>query len=141
MSLLTDHHGAAHTVMFCDDGAELADAVTAHLGPALAGGGTAVVAATPEHLGRFAAGLGSAGVDCHRAASAGRLLELDAAAVATDLMVRGRLDRRRFEASVGALIAQRDRGRRAHPGVWGDRRGALGRGRAGGGTRRRVPLG
>jgi hypothetical protein len=107
VSLKTElHHDASHTVLFYGDDAELTDAVTTHLLPALRRGGTAVVAGTAGHAGRFASGLGAAGIDWDRAVAEGRLLTLDAAAVAADLIGGGRIDPSRFEARVAKLLAR-----------------------------------
>jgi hypothetical protein len=105
---LTTSHGpqTTHDVVFFGAESELVPAVVDHLLPALEGGGTAVLAATAEHLALFAAGLAAAGADWGEAVSSGRLLALDAGAVASDLTAGGGLDPRRFAATVGTLMEQ-----------------------------------
>jgi hypothetical protein len=107
VSLTTSHRQeTVHEVVFFSAESELVGAVVDHLLPALAGDGTAVLAATTEHLALFAAGLAAAGVDWGEAASSGRLHTLDARAVASDLTAGGRLDPSRFAATVGTLMEQ-----------------------------------
>lgn len=105
MSPVTDQRReATHAVCFYDAEVELSRVVADHLVPALAGGGTAVVAATAEHTVSFAERLADAGYD--PATAGGRLLVVDAEAVATELVSGGGVDRARFDDTVGSLMAR-----------------------------------
>jgi hypothetical protein len=107
VSQVTDQRReATHAVCFYDAEVELARVVADHLAPALAGGGTAVVAATAERTNSFAERLAESGSDPTAAMAGGHLLVVDAEEVATELVSGGGVDRARFDDTVGSLMAR-----------------------------------
>jgi len=80
--------------------------VGAYVAEGLSRGEGAVLIATPEHREAFAAHLMAAGTGAMEAVRDGRLVFLDAAATLGRLMVDGRPDSERFEAVLGAVIAE-----------------------------------
>ena len=94
-----------HLVEFYERGPDLAGWVRDHLEPALREGQSAVVVATREHCGLFAAALADAGVDVEVARRDGRYVDADAEETLARFMVDGAPDPVRFRRVVGRLVA------------------------------------
>ena len=94
-----------HVVQFYDRDEELAERVTDYLLGALAGGGVAIVIATPEHRHEFETRLGQAGVDVAAARDDGSYLARDAAQTLSELMATDKLDGAAFDRVIGTVIA------------------------------------
>ena len=90
---------AYHAVQFYGDDAELSASVADFLGQGLAGGGSAIVVATPAHSALFAAD-----TDAGAAQAAGGLTIVDAAGMLSGFLTGDRLDPSRFRAAAGDLI-------------------------------------
>jgi hypothetical protein len=93
-----------HVVQFYRDDQELVESVARYLGGAIAGGGVAVVAATPAHQRALAARLAAAGLDAAAAQLSGALVLLDAETAVHRLLVAGRIDREAFGAVAGEPV-------------------------------------
>lgn len=93
-----------HGVQFYNHEEELVDVAVPHLLDALQSGGTAVIAATRERIRLLEATLAASGVDLAAARHEGRLIKVDATAVAERLMVGGNPDRTVLDESVGAPV-------------------------------------
>ena len=94
-----------HVVQFYGRDEELAERVTDFLLGALAGGGVAIVFATPEHRHEFETRLGQAGVDLAAARDDGSYLAQDAAQTLSELMTAGKLDGAAFDRVIGTVVA------------------------------------
>ena len=94
-----------HVVQFYGRDEELAERVTGYLLGALAGGGVAIVMATPEHRHEFETRLGQAGVDLAAARDDGSYLARDAGQTLSELMAADKLDGAAFDRVIGTVIA------------------------------------
>jgi hypothetical protein len=93
-----------HAVQFYRHEEELAAKVAEFLLPAVAGGGVAVVIATPPHRLAFEDALAESGVDVPAACASGAYISLDAATVMSGFLTDASLDYVAFEAVVGGLV-------------------------------------
>lgn len=96
--------GHRHLVEFYESDSWLAATVAAFLAPALAGGGVAVVVATPAHRAGFEAALAASGIDIAAAAAGGRFVSLDAAELLATFLVDGQPDAAAFYREIGGLL-------------------------------------
>ncbi len=103
---------ASHHVVFHESEGELAARVTDYLVEAMARGGVAIVAATPDHRQAFRDRLIRAGVDLARATASGTYIELDAAAVVETFMIHGWADPASFWRAITPLLKVSEPGRR-----------------------------
>ncbi|MGH9473558.1 MAG: ATP-binding protein [Terriglobales bacterium] len=95
-----------HQVWFYDEDAELIAALAARFGPALSGGGNALMVSTTEHAAALEASLASDfGLDIHQLRRAGRYRHADAAATLDGFMVGARPQAAQFQHVIPALIA------------------------------------
>lgn len=94
----------AHAVHFYATEQELAGRVASFLGDALDTGGKAVAIATAAHRDALRGALRARGIDPDTAVESGDLVLLDAADALAGLMVDGRPDARRFEATIAAML-------------------------------------
>jgi anti-sigma regulatory factor (Ser/Thr protein kinase) len=94
-----------HAVLFYRRDDELYEKVGRFLTDALAAGGIAIVAATPERTRAFDAAMGSLGVPVSQMRSTGRLLSIDAEEVASS-MATGDLTGERFDSLVGTTVRE-----------------------------------
>ena len=94
-----------HVVQFYGRDEELTERVTDYLLGALAGGGVAIVIATPEHRREFETRLGQARVDLAAARDNGSYLAWDAAQTLSELMAADQLDGAAFDRVIGTVIA------------------------------------
>ena len=78
----------------------------------IAGGGSALLLATPAHREAIAAHLKAAGLDAAGLATAGRYLALDAAETLGKLLVDEMPDAKLFEQHIGAMVAKLTAGKR-----------------------------
>jgi len=101
----SNSHDNSHVVQFYDDEAFLIDDLSRRIGPALAGGDSAVVIATQAHLDQLRNALTSAGLDLAGFAAAGRYVELDAAQTLAMVVVNGAVNRERFLGEVAKVIS------------------------------------
>jgi PAS domain S-box-containing protein len=98
---------SSHFVRFYDDDGSLQAEVAEFIDVALRAGGTGVVIATPDHIAGLNARLAGLGHSTGgQAWYPGQLIMLDAALTLEQFMVDGRPDLRRFEATVGKVVAQ-----------------------------------
>lgn len=93
-----------HAVQFYRRDDELAESLAGYAGEVIAGGGIAVVAATPAHRLALHARLAEAGLDPAAAELAGALVLLDAGEEVHRFTVDGRIDRAAFSAGIGQLV-------------------------------------
>lgn len=93
-----------HVVHFYEGEDTLALAVADFLGAGLAGGGSALVVATPAHSRAFSRVLTAAGIDVDRARESQLYIELDAADLLSRFLVDGRPDPALFEQAVRPLL-------------------------------------
>ena len=93
-----------HVVQFYDRDEELAASAGDFLAHAIAGGGAAVIVATPARCAAFEAHLAEGGVDVAAARRGGTLVCLDARRLARLLTQAGRIDRAGFDAQVRPAI-------------------------------------
>jgi MEDS: MEthanogen/methylotroph, DcmR Sensory domain len=100
----TDRGG--HAVLFYRDGKELAERVSEHLRPAIRGGGTAVVIATPGHRRSFEERLGEDGIDVAAAGERGSYLARDAGEAVRAFMVTGWPDPAGFWQVISPLLRE-----------------------------------
>jgi len=105
-------NGGRHVVQFYGHDRELAERVADFLRDGLAGGGAAVVIATPEHRRKFETRLAEAGADLAAARAAGTYLALDAAQTLRELTSAAGLDGGAFDRVVGTLIRRAGAGGR-----------------------------
>jgi signal transduction histidine kinase/CheY-like chemotaxis protein len=104
-ALLAKPEGA-HIVQFYETDGQLDAAVATYLHAGFAAGEPAVVIATPEHCDGFERALAARDVDLAAAQRARRIVILDARETLATFMVDGVPDAAKFEASIGALVAQ-----------------------------------
>ncbi|MCW2598810.1 MAG: putative two-component sensor histidine kinase protein [Frankiales bacterium] len=95
-----------HVVHFYERDENLALAVSSFLGAGLVAGESVLVVATPAHSDAFDAVLVAAGIDVPTARAAGKYRSVDASKGLASFMVDGRPDTERFDASVGATVAE-----------------------------------
>jgi len=95
-----------HAVLFYRDEQELAERVSEHLRPAICGGGTAVVIATPEHRRSFEERLDKDGIDVAAAGERGSYLARDASEAIRAVMVADRPDPSGFWQMISPLLQQ-----------------------------------
>jgi anti-sigma regulatory factor (Ser/Thr protein kinase) len=107
-----------HAVRLYSAPNDLRSFASAHLAEALEDGGIAIAAATPAHLVEFQDALEESGIDVVEARRRGRLIVVDATAVADRLMQADAIDAA-FEAEIGELTrSATTSGRRVH--VYGE---------------------
>lgn len=94
-----------HVVDFYEEATELASRVASYLSEALWRGEAAVLIATSAHRRLYAEALGAMGVDVEACRAEGSLVEADAEVTLESFLVDGRIDRRRFDETVGGLLA------------------------------------
>jgi PAS domain S-box-containing protein len=99
----------AHLVQFYEDDEVLIGAVARFLGDGFSAGDVLTVIATQEHTKAFQRRIEACGVDIGRASASGQLMFLDAHETLSQFMRGGQPDRRLFDATVGDLIAKRER--------------------------------
>lgn len=98
--------GAEHFVQFYESDDFLLEAVSEFIAPALREGNAGIVVATSAHLVCLEDALTAQGFDLAAARAAGQYVTLDAAETLSRFMVDAEPDPRRFEAVVGALVAE-----------------------------------
>lgn len=104
-----------HFVQFYESDEFLIESASGFVGSALKDGNMSVVIATPEHRYALQRKLVACGIDIETAEAAGRYVLLDAAETLSQFMVGDSPDPRRFNNTVGRVIAQlAERGRRIH---------------------------
>jgi signal transduction histidine kinase/ActR/RegA family two-component response regulator len=102
----------SHFVQFYEDDAFLVDAIGRFIGGGLEAGDAAVVLATERHRSGLADRLRARGLDPAALREAPGYVELDAAETLTRLLVRGRVDERRFVEIIGGALARASQARR-----------------------------
>ncbi|MGH9046313.1 MAG: MEDS domain-containing protein [Acidimicrobiales bacterium] len=95
---------ASHVVQFDANEEELTEAATAFLVGGLRHGDTAIVVATPGHREAFEQRLSDMDLDVAAARTESRLCVLDAAEILASFMSEGRVDAKRFDATVGRVV-------------------------------------
>jgi hypothetical protein len=95
-----------HIAQFHDDDSALSESVAAFLSQGLMAGAGCFVIATPEHRLQIRGSLQARGFDVDEAMHSGHFVALDARETLDGLLVDGRVDRRKFNASIAPLIAQ-----------------------------------
>jgi MEDS: MEthanogen/methylotroph, DcmR Sensory domain/Histidine kinase-like ATPase domain len=95
-----------HVVQFYEHEENLALGVSSFLGAGLVAGEAALVVGTAAHRDAFDVALAAAGVDVPGLRAAGRYRSCDAEELLATFLVGGVPDTRRFEASVGAIVAE-----------------------------------
>ena len=97
---------SAHIVQFYEKDDFLVESVARFLDPTLAGGGSALVVATPAHRDALADELKVRGFDIDRATQEGRYVALDAAAVLAQFMVGSWPDEARCTLLLSRVVEQ-----------------------------------
>jgi PAS domain S-box-containing protein len=104
-----------HFIQFYEHDEYLIHSVSAFVAAALNNGDCAVVIATSDHRDELQRSLSGGGVDTAKAEAAGRYVVLDAAATLSKFMLNGSPDPRRFQETIGPVIASLTvKGRRVH---------------------------
>lgn len=103
----------SHVVQFYEDDQFLVESIGRFLGPALASGEAAVLAATPEHCAQVVDELERRGVDAVGATHDGRFVRLDAAEMLERFLIEGWPDETKFREVVGGLL-EKTRERAGH---------------------------
>jgi PAS domain-containing protein len=97
---------SGHAVQFYETDSTLIEVLGSQLGSALEAGDTVVIIATNKHLDGLRAELASRNTDFEAASQIGRYMEFDAAESLRQFMVNGLPDKKKFENSIGAIVAK-----------------------------------
>ena len=104
--------GHSHVVGFYETEVFLVDSVRDFVAPGLLAGDAAIVVATASHRHLFGRALMETGIDLDEAQRCGRYVALDASEALSTFMVGCMLDRARFRATIGELVARAAEGPR-----------------------------
>ncbi len=105
MLRLSRSAGAQHLVQFYENDSLIIDNVSFLVATALGAGDAAVLVATESHREQIRARLESLSLDLELLRKSGRFVALDATEVLSLFMVNGWPDEKKFDLSVGAVIA------------------------------------
>jgi PAS domain S-box-containing protein len=83
----------------------LVEALCDYIGPALAGGNTAIVVVTPRHRDALEHRLMARGMSTYKASQQGRYIALDASETLSKIMLDGMPDAAFFELTIGGIIS------------------------------------
>jgi len=106
---LHEPDSAQHLVQFYEDESFIIENVSYLAAKALASGGSAVVAATESHREQILERLADSVLNLDDARETGRYVTLDAAAVASQILLDGSPDQARFDDLVGDTIRRASR--------------------------------